>query len=146
MLTFEQQQKERNLEAFASTIALYSVLKSNSMSLRVKQVVYRADEVEAQPTDFIIDVELKVKRAVGQRYYDMFLRTVYNESTDVLSKTLREALGQTFIEYGLTPEGAYRRLYYNVKNDQVRSFLKGANNGRPDNTSNGTDADSTFAC
>ena len=90
MLTFEQQQKERNLEAFASTVALYSVLKANSMSLRVKQVVYRADEAEALPVDFLIDVELKTKRAVGQRFYDMFLRAVYNENLDLLSETLRE--------------------------------------------------------
>ena len=129
MLTFEQQQKERNLEAFASTVALYSVLKTNSMSLRVKQVVYRADEAEALPVDFLIDVELKTKRAVGQRFYDIFLRAVYNENLDLLSEALREALGRTFLEYGLGPDGAYARLYYKVKNDQVRSYMKGVTNG-----------------
>ena len=129
MLTFEQQQKERNLEAFASTVALYSVLKANSMSLRVKQVVYRADEAEALPVDFLIDVELKTKRAVGQRFYDIFLRAVYNENLDLLSEALREALGRTFLEYGLGPDGAYARLYYKVKNDQVRSYMKGVTNG-----------------
>ena len=129
MLTFEQQQKERNLEAFASTVALYSVLKANSMSLRVKQVVYRADEAEALPVDFLIDVELKTKRAVGQRFYDIFLSAVYNENLDLLSEALREALGRTFLEYGLGPDGAYARLYYKVKNDQVRSYMKGVTNG-----------------
>ena len=129
MLTFEQQQKERNLEAFASTIALYSVLKSNSMSLRVKQVVYRADEAEALPVDFLIDVELKAKRTVGQRFYEMFQRAVYNENLDLLSEVLREALGRTFLEYGLGPDGAYARLYYKVKNDQVRSYMKEAQGG-----------------
>ena len=129
MLTFEQQQKERNLEAFASTVALYSVLKTNSMSLRVKQVVYRADEAEALPVDFLIDVELKARRAVGQRFYDMFQRAVYNENPEVLSETVREALGRTFLEYGLGPDGAYARLYYKVKNDQVRSYMKGVTNG-----------------
>ena len=129
MLTFEQQQKERNLEAFASTVALYSVLKTNSMSLRVKQVVYRADEAEALPVDFLIDVELKAKRTVGQRFYDMFQRAVYNENLDLLSETLRETLGRTFLEYGLGPDGAYARLYYKVKNDQVRSYMKGVTNG-----------------
>ena len=129
MLTFEQQQKERNLEAFASTVALYSVLKTNSMSLRVKQVVYRADEAEALPVDFLIDVELKARRAVGQRFYDMFQRAVYNENTEVLPEHMREALGRTFLEYGLGPDGAYARLYYKVKNDQVRSYMKGVTNG-----------------
>lgn len=129
MTTSEVTQKQSRMEAFDNVVALYYVLKSNSMSLRVKQAIFRQDEVEAQPTDFIIDVELKASRLVGQRFYDMFLRTVYNESTDVLSKTLREALGQTFIEYGLTPEGAYRRLYYRVKNEQMRSYMKGTDNG-----------------
>ena len=129
MLTFGQQQKERNLEAFASTVALYSILKANSKSLRVKQVLYRADEAEALPVDFLIDVELKVRRRVGQRFYDMFQRAVYNENLDLLSEVLREALGRTFLEYGLGPDGAYARLYYKVKNDQVRSYMKGVTNG-----------------
>src|ERR1035438_9662053 len=75
----EVTQKRDYLEEFNSVVALYSVLKTNSMSLRVKQAVYRQDEVAAEPIDFIIDVEVKVKRAVGQRFYDIFLRAVYNE-------------------------------------------------------------------
>lgn len=129
MTIFEQDQKERNLESFNATVALYTILKANSMSLRVKQAVYRADEVAAEPVDFLIDVETKVKRAVGQRFYDMFLRTVYNENLELLSETLREALGRTFLEYGLGPDGAYARLYYKIKNDQIRSYMKGPANG-----------------
>ena len=120
------------MEAFNSVVALYSILKSNSSSLRVKQAVYRADEVTAEPVDYILDVEIKVKRAVGQRFYDMFLRTVYNENLDLLSETLRETLGSTFLEYGLGPDGTYRRLFYSIKNAQMRSYLKGANSGRLD--------------
>ena len=120
------------MEAFNSVVALYSILKSNSSSLRVKQAVYRADEVAAEPVDYILDVEIKVKRAVGQRFYDMFLRAVYNENLDLLSETLRETLGSTFLEYGLGPDGTYRRLFYSIKNAQMRSYLKGANSGRLD--------------
>ena len=119
------------MESFNAVVALYSILKSNSSSLRVKQAVYRADEVTAEPIDFILDVEIKAKRAVGQRFYDMFLRAVYNENLDLLSDTLRETLGSTFIEYGLGPDGTYRRLFYSIKNDQMRSYLKGVGNGRP---------------
>ena len=115
------------MESFNTTVALYSVIKANSMSLRTKQAVYRADEVQAEPLDFLIDVEVKVKRLVGQRFYEIFLRAVYNENLDILSDTLREALGRTFLEYGLGPDGAYRRLFYKVKNDQIRSYMKGHN-------------------
>jgi hypothetical protein len=130
MTTIDKQQRERNMESFNAVIALYSILKANSRSLRVKQVLYRADEAECLPVDFLIDVEVKAKRAVGQTFYDMFLRAVYNENTEILSETLREALGRTFLEYGLTPDGAYRRLYYSIKNEQIRSFLKEANRVR----------------
>jgi hypothetical protein len=125
----EVTQKRDYLEEFNSVVALYSVLKTNSMSLRVKQAVYKQDEVAAEPIDFIIDVEVKVKRAVGQRFYDIFLRAVYNENIDILSETLREALGRTFAEYGLGPDGTYARLYYKIKNDQIRSYMKGSANG-----------------
>jgi hypothetical protein len=139
MTKHETELKQGWLEAFTSVVALYGILKSNSMSLRVKQVVYRADEAEALPVDFIIDVETKTKREVGQRFYDMFLRAVYNENLELLSETLREALGRTFTEYGLTPEGTYRRLYYNTKNDQFRSYLK-EHNGRVIDTHSTFDA------
>jgi len=135
MTTHELQQRERNIENFNSVVALYSVLKSNSASLRVKQVAYRADEAECLPVDYILDVEIKAKRAVGQRFYDMFLRAVYNENLEILSETLREALGRTFVEYGLGPDGAYARLYYKIKNDQIRSYMKEQNgNFRADDT------------
>jgi hypothetical protein len=127
MTKHETELKQSWMEAFNAVTALYSILKSNSMSLRVKQVVYRADEAECLPIDFIIDIETKAKRTVGQRFYDMFLRAVYNENLELLSETLREALGRTFLEYGLGPDGAYRRLYYKTKNDQVRSYMKEQN-------------------
>ena len=48
---------------------------------------------------------------------------------DLLSEVLREALGRTFLEYGLGPEGTYSKLYFKTKNDQVRSYMKGVTNG-----------------
>ena len=144
MTTFEKQEKERNLEVFNNTVALYSILKANSMSLRVKQVIYRADEAESLPIDFIIDVELKAKRLVGQRFYDIFLRAVYNENIEILSETLREALGRTFVEYGLGPDGAYARLYYKIKNDQIRSYMREQNGNF--RASDPVDGDLTFGC
>ena len=130
MTTISEVTKKRDyIEEFNCVVALYSILKANSMSLRVKQAVYRADEVASEPIDFIIDVETKTKRAVGQMFYDIFLRSVYNENTEILSEALREALGRTFFEYGLGPDGAYRRLYYKTKNDQIRSYMKGQING-----------------
>jgi len=127
MTTSEVTLKERNMESFNTVVALYYVLKVNSMSLRVKQAVYRADEVQPQPIDFLIDVELKSRRLLGQQLYDLFLRAVCNENTEILPEYMREALGRTFLEYGLGPDGAYAKLYYRVKNEQVRSYMREKN-------------------
>ena len=86
-------------------------------------------EIKLERLDFIIDVEIKVKRTVGQQFYDIFIRAVFNENLEILSETLREVLGKTFREHGLGPDGAYARLYYDIKNEQVRSYMKGRNNG-----------------
>jgi hypothetical protein len=125
----EAAQKERNMDNFNAVVALYSILKFNATALRVKQVVYRADEVDAQPIDFVVDVEIKAKRLLGEPIYMVFLRAVFNEDLDILPENTREALGCYWHSYGLSVDGAYRRLYYSVKNEQVRSFLKEKNNG-----------------
>ena len=132
------------MEVFNSVVAVYSILKSNSASLKVKQAVYRADEVEVQPIDFIIDVEIKTKRLLGNPFYQLFLRAVYNENIEILSETLREALGRTFVEYGLGTDGAYARLYYRIKNDQIRSYMREQNGNF--RASDPVDGDLTFGC
>jgi hypothetical protein len=130
MTTREAELKRGWMEAFNCVAALYSVLKANSSTLRTKQVVYRSDEVPAEPLDFVLDVEIKTKRLLGEAIYQVFLRAVYNEQLDILPEYTREALGRHWVSYGLGPEGAYRRLYYQVKNEQIRSFLKGVEHVR----------------
>lgn len=141
MTTREVELKQSWMEAFNNVTALYSILKTNSTSLRVKQAVYRADEVEPQPIDFVLDVEIKAKRLVGEAIYNVFLRAVFNEELEILPEYTREALGREWIGYNLGPEGAYRKLYFVVKNAQTRSFMK-EQNGRPDSV--GATADTTF--
>ncbi len=126
MTEHEKQLKQSWMEAFNNVVALYAVLKANT-SLRVKQAIIRADELEAQPIDFVIDVELKAKRLLGEPIYNLFLRAVFNENLDLLPESTREALGKDWISYGLGPEGTYARLYFHVKNEQIRSFLKEQN-------------------
>lgn len=124
MTTHEAELKERDMEDFNSVAALYSVLKSNASALRVKQAIMRADELEPLPLDYIIDVETKARRLLGEPIYNLFLRAIFNENLDLLPEYTREAMGRDWISYGLGPEGTYRKLYFRVKNEQVRSFLK----------------------
>ena len=115
------------METFNTVAALYTVLKANAASLRVKQSIMRADELEPQPIDFVIDVEIKVKRLLGEQIYNLFLRAVFNENLDLLPESTQEALGKDWDSYGLGPEGTYAKLYFRIKNEQVRSFLKEQN-------------------
>lgn len=142
MTTTEVTQKQGWMDLFNSVVALYYVLKANSTSLRVKQAVYRADEVAAQPLDFLIDVEVKTKRTLGQPFYDLFLRAVYNEDTEILPEYMRESLGRVYQEYRLGPDGPYAKLYFTVKNDQVRSYMK-EQNGRLNASDGNATADAT---
>jgi hypothetical protein len=124
MTTYEAMQKQGWMEYFNTVVALYFILKSNSASFRVKPAVIRDGEVEAQPMDFIFDVEIKTKRALGQPFFDLFLRAVANEQTEILPEYMRESLGKYWKSYGLTPEGSYAKLYFDIKNKQDRSVLK----------------------
>jgi DNA phosphorothioation-dependent restriction protein DptG len=120
----ESTQKQSLLEEFNQVVALYAILKTNSSSLRVKQAVYRQGEVPAEPLDFLFDVEIKTKRAIGQQFYDLFLRAVYNENLEILPEYLREALGKAYLEYRLGVEGVYRKLYFDAKQGQMREALR----------------------
>ena len=128
MTTYVASQRERDMDIFNSTVALYTALKHDTSSLRIKQAIYRADEVQAQPLDFVLDIEIKAKRLLGQTIYDLFLRSVFNDNLELMPEYMRETLGREWISYGLGPDGTYRRLYYTVKNEQVRSFLKERDN------------------
>ena len=129
MTTYVAAQKKRDMENFNNVVALYTALKHDTSSLRIKQAIYRADEVQAQPLDFVLDIEIKAKRLLGQTIYDLFLRSVFNDNLELMPEYMRETLGREWISYGLGPDGTYRRLYYTVKNEQVRSFLKERDNG-----------------
>jgi DNA phosphorothioation-dependent restriction protein DptG len=57
MTTYVAEQKKRDMENFNNVVALYTTLKHDTSSLRIKQAIYRADEVQAQPLDFVLDIE-----------------------------------------------------------------------------------------
>ncbi len=112
------------MESFNTTVALYQVFVEGRSTLRTKRAEYRCDEVEGLPIDFVIDVELKAKRALPEPVYQMFLRLAAAASLDVLPDAAKIILGKTWAEYGLGVEGSYKSLYFKTKNEQIRSFLK----------------------
>lgn len=127
MLTINETQKQRWFEEFSVVSALYQVFNEGRESLRTKQAIYRCDEVEGLPLDFLFDVELKAKRVLPGPLYYMFLRLASSGNLAVLPDAAKILLGKVWEEFGLGVEGSYRTLYFKTKNDQVRNFLKGLN-------------------
>lgn len=133
MLTIDEQQRQGWLEEFNLVTALYLVLNEGRESLRTKRAEYRNDEVQAIPLDFLLDVELKARRALSETMYQMFLRLASTDSLEVLPEDAKLMLGMTWQEWGMGVEGSYKTLYFRTKNEQIRSFLKnmkGMTNGR----------------
>jgi hypothetical protein len=128
MLTISEVQKQSYLETYGAVTEMYATLRGTPGALRVKRAVF-VEECEALPIDFVIDVELKVKRTVGEKYYDMYQRLAATQESSLLPELMKLTLGRVFEEYGLGVDGAYQRLYYAVKNDQMRSYMKGMTNG-----------------
>jgi hypothetical protein len=124
MQTINELQKRDRLDIYQVVATLYQVLNEGRDSLRTKQAVYRCDEVQAIPLDFLLDVELKSSRALPAPLYEMFLRLIALGSPELLPDAAKLLLGRTYQEYGLGVEGAYRTLYYKVKNEQIRNYLK----------------------
>jgi hypothetical protein len=128
MLTISEVQKQSYLETYSCVTEMYATLRGTPGALRVKRAEFK-EEVEALPIDFVCDVETKVKRTVGEKYYDMYQRLAANQESALLPETMKIILGHVFESYGLGVDCTYRRLYYAVKNDQMRSYMKGMTNG-----------------
>lgn len=123
-------QKQSWLEVFDSVMALYATFKDNPNVLRVRQAEYRQDEVAPEPLDFVIDVEIKAKRELNSSSaYRAFLSMANSEQYRELPVTMKVVLGRVWNDYSLGVDGAYRRLYYITKQDNMRGALKGATNG-----------------
>lgn len=143
MLTFSETQKRGWLEEFSSVMALYQVFNESRDTHRPKRTEFICDEVPALPIDFMIDVELKAKRVLPPFMLSMFLRLTENSTLELLPEAAKVMLGKVWMEYGLGVEGGYKSLYFKVKNEQMRSFLKGVINGSSDSDNTGSASSSS---
>ena len=125
MTSIDQKKKQTWMEEFKTVAALYQVFAENKNSLRNKQVTYRGDEIESLPIDFLMDCDLKARRALPEPLYQMFLRLAAMGNLDVLPEAAKLLLGKVWFEYGLGVEGSYKTLYFRTKNEQIRSMAEG---------------------
>jgi hypothetical protein len=94
--------------AYREVMGLYLFLKDTSA-----EALEGAEHSDAP--DFLSDVELKAKRALGDPLdYRLFLEIIGEARIDYLGIpfAIRTKLGQEFSKAKLTRHGVYRRLYW----------------------------------
>jgi hypothetical protein len=130
MNSYEKKQKQSWIENFNTVVALFHRQNARRESMRPTQSMTRdkADTLQnsyvigQHELDFVLDIEIKTKRALGQPLYNMFMRAVANEQTEILPEYMRESLGRLWKEYGLTMDGSYAKLYYAARQQQDRAL------------------------
>lgn len=119
--SFDEVSHEDNV--YREVMALYAAIKDTPGVIRVRRAEMRQGEVQAEPIDFIIDVELKAKRAlqrvpVGIKAWFFVLDNPDRYAG--LPVGVREELGKEFNASRLGVDGAYRMLYFRVKNNHQK--------------------------
>ena len=124
--SFDTEQVSQADRTYLEVMALYSTIMDTPGSLRVVRAEMRQGEVKPTCLDFKIDVELKAKRALlndpmGQAEWADVMREP--EIYPSIPGFTRETLGREFEMNNLGVDGAYRMLYFRVKNHH-QNFIK----------------------
>lgn len=107
-------------DCYHEVMALFLALREvGGFSLHRAEM--KGGECRAEPIDFMADVEIKAKRALSNDRYalgewEMVLRDP--SKYPMVSPVTREKLGRTFEAHDLDVSGAYRMLYFKVKNNK----------------------------
>lgn len=116
----KQVEAQTFLDVYLNVSALYNVLKTQP-SRGVRRAELKQGEVTAEAIDFLADVEIKAKRALGSlEYYLLYIQLVIEDKYQELPLTLQYMLGQAFMKGDLNYDGAYRVLYYRAKNERMQ--------------------------
>jgi hypothetical protein len=128
MTTQSSLQEREWLDVFNAAAALYSALKDNERSFRIKRAEIKQDgEVFPDPIDYCIDFELKTCRALPWMEAQMSLRIISAGNADILPRHIKQDLGHVLAENNMGVEGAYRKLYFREKIKQDAQAMKGIN-------------------
>lgn len=103
--------------AFTEVMALYSVLKNSPRIAAKRAKLNLRNQVNAEPIDFICDVEIKAKRCLSAPQYAWFESVVaIPDGYKLLPASIQEALGKTFVIGRLHLDGDYKALFFMAKN------------------------------
>jgi len=132
MTIYSKKLEREYLDIFNTVFALYSTLNDGRDSLHAKHAQIQADgEVAAEALDFLLDVEMKITAAFPYMESQIATRMIKAGNHGLLRDDQKLHLGKVFFEFGLGPEGAYRKLFFKIVNDQARQARKGVTNAGP---------------
>lgn len=107
-------------DVFSNVMALYSVLTNESRPNSIRRAVLnQSGEVDAEPIDFIADVEMKAKRILNPTQYRLLMKFVADEKYEEVPKVIKQQLGVLFLRSKMNYDGDYRVLYFRAKNNQL---------------------------
>ena len=130
-MTTQGKMSERYEEVFENVMALYAVLSDQRHNFRVRRAELNlSGKVPAESLDFLLDVEIRARQALDDDVtYWMFIRCAQAGTTKLLWPGHQADLGKAFLENNLGVGGDYSSLYFRVKNDRMREYLKERDNG-----------------
>lgn len=107
-------------DVFSNVMALYYALKGESQPRGIRRAILnQSGEVDAEPIDFIADVEKKAKRILNPVQYRLLMKFVAEEKYTQVPRTIRQQLGVLFLRSNMDFDGDYRVLYFRARNNRL---------------------------
>lgn len=117
-------------DVFRNVVALYTTLLEGREQLRVHRAVLGVNnECRAEELDFICDVESSAGRILTPRQYALFLAYTLASEPALIPLDAQLALGSIWYTLGLDLDGAYRSLFFKIKNQMERDNLRARTSG-----------------
>jgi len=122
-MTDTRKEERMKLEmVYDNVMALYAALKDGRLDVR--RAEFKHGEVAAEPVDFLADVEIKARRHLTITEYILWSVVLTNpEQYKFVPEKIRQTMGRVFQQNRLDLAGDYKKLYFKVKNQQLREDL-----------------------
>lgn len=118
-MTEEFDLKERDpKEVYRNVVMLYGILLERRENLSIRRATLNLKgQVKAEPIDFICDIELKARRILAPKEFEVFRKLVKNGKPELLPMIDQIDLGKLWNSNDLNFDGPYGGLYFAAKNE-----------------------------
>src|ERR1700675_571783 len=119
MTDIRKEERQKLEMIYDNVMALFTALKDGRLDVR--RAEFKHGEVAAENVDFLCDVQIKARRHLTPAEYALWSVVLENpEQYKFVPEKIRQTLGRVFQQNRLDLAGDYKKLYFKVKNQQVR--------------------------